>query len=627
MSAACTTDSLFYLSQKKLYLCSLHRDLKYSEEEAIRLVPPESAKMLLKVIDYCRKEVGVSLATYGNLVPASDCSSFNLNLQESLTDISSRLKDCICRKQYFKLEGLLREAKQLEDLLMNDKVFLKFSAAKNWKEAFDGIEGVREKTIDEIIKDLDKKYANILKITVKKLQEQRHDIQKRKDEEKTTLKSQLTSKNKTIRDLKNDIQKLKDTNSRNLKEKEKNHKNNMKNQKLTFLGQLEEKDKIRQQDVGRYKETIEALKQEIKQLNQGVSVQKKGISKSKQFRGKPKKNFPYSKEETKQEVINTSKYKAVVQESSERTSFSINNSSKPLGSPEEIFKQESEPQIETYSKQELREVYGSDSYYYYAFKESLKGKDMEILLYLNYLNKEELRFLENLKKKIPDLKCLKIANCEYEDLKTVNSFLKSYFPDKVGSFYFNDESSLSPIEECMEELIKISSKVSEDLFLYNFSMSQEQLETLISLNKNKRKLGFIRCKIKIFSVPDFGDSLEGSTLELLDLTGCGHENLSDWEDNDTHFENLVKGLAQSEDMKKNLENISVENCELPQEEPIKIFKKYKFEKAVKFNTPKPTPKPTPPPKISQTPNPYTSPTSQNTHSSSNPADPKDCTIF
>ncbi|CAI2386037.1 unnamed protein product [Moneuplotes crassus] len=405
MSAACTTDSLFYLSQKKLYLCSLHRDLKYSEEEAIRLVPPESAKMLLKVIDYCRKEVGVSLATYSNLVPASDCSSFNLNLQESLTDISSRLQDCICRKQYFKLEGLLREAKQLEDLLMNDKVFLKFSAAKNWKEAFDGIEGVREKTIDEIIKDLDKKYANILKITTKKLQEQRHDIQKRKDEEITTLKSQLTSKNKTIRDLKNDIQKLKDTNSRNLKEKEKNHKNNMKNQKLTFLGQLEEKDKIRQQDMGRYKETIEALKQEIKQLKQVVSVQKEDISKSKQSRGIPNQNIPYSKEETKQEVIDTSQSKTAVKESPKKASISMNNSCKPLARLKEIFKQESKPPVETYSKQELRELYKKGSGDYNKFKERLKGKDIDIWLFLNYWRGGDLRFC----KKKKESTCFKVT--------------------------------------------------------------------------------------------------------------------------------------------------------------------------------------------------------------------------
>lgn len=72
----------------------------------------------------------------------------------------------------------------------------------------------------------------------------------------------------------------------------------------------------------------------------------------------------------------------------------------------------------------------------------------------------------------------------------------------------------------------------------------------------------------------------------MDLNGCGHENLSDWEDNDTHFENLIKGLAQSEDMKKNLENICVKNCELPKEEPIKTLKKYEFKRAVQFNTPK-----------------------------------------
>ncbi|CAI2386036.1 unnamed protein product [Moneuplotes crassus] len=169
----------------------------------------------------------------------------------------------------------------------------------------------------------------------------------------------------------------------------------------------------------------------------------------------------------------------------------------------------------------------------------------------------------------------------------------------------------------MEELINISGKVEDELFLCNFSMSQEQLETLISINKNKIKLGFIKCKLKIASVPDFGDSLEGSTLKLLNLAGCGHEDLSDWEDNDTHFENLVKGLAQSEDMKKNLKNISVQNCELPKEEPMKTLKKYKFKRAVQFNTSKPI----------TSHNQESTTTTQNAHSSSDPDDPKDCTIF
>lgn len=100
----------------------------------------------------------------------------------------------------------------------------------------------------------------------------------------------------------------------------------MKNQKLTFLRQLEEKDKIRKQDVDRYKGTIEQLKQEVNKLKQDLNSQKQGISQSNQASNKLSKDSPYSKEETKGEftltstvrVFKPSHSKAVFQESSKK---------------------------------------------------------------------------------------------------------------------------------------------------------------------------------------------------------------------------------------------------------------------------------------------------------------------
>lgn len=74
---------------------------------------------------------------------------------------------------------------------------------------------------------------------------------------------------------------------------------------------------------------------------------------------------------------------------------------------------------------------------------------MEILL--NLYNRADLNFLEKIEKKIPDLKLLKIESYGSGGIKNKNSFFKNYFPDKVGSFYFNDGSCLTSVEEELME--------------------------------------------------------------------------------------------------------------------------------------------------------------------------------
>ncbi|CAI2365111.1 unnamed protein product [Moneuplotes crassus] len=233
--------------------------------------------------------------------------------------------------------------------------------------------------------------------------------------------------------------------------------------------------------------------------------------------------------------------------------------------------------IQTFSNREVTsllkdwEVYDEDN-----LKDKEIKFDQKTCLTLDLENDNHLEFLTKINKRIPDCRSISIASIPGEN-EVVKTFLRLYFPNKVEHFHFNEDSDLSGcLSFYMTELEALSSKVEERFWICNFEVSQHQMKTLLAKYKRKRWFGFYNCKLALSSVPDFGGTLKGSQLEILDLHCCGISDLGDWENNPAHFKNLIEGLAKEQDFKNNLKHILMWGCGMEKSQVEEILKKYEF---------------------------------------------------
>ena len=104
-------------------------------------------------------------------------------------------------------------------------------------------------------------------------------------------------------------------------------------------------------------------------------------------------------------------------------------------------------------------------------------------------------------------------------------------------------------------LLSVSDQVTGGLFLYNFEVSRENLIKFLTKNKTKKILVLNNCKLLLDKAPNFRDKLDGTCIEVLDLSGCGDAGHGDWRHNPRDFENLIKGLSKSSDFKASLKKI------------------------------------------------------------------------
>ncbi|CAI2363983.1 unnamed protein product [Moneuplotes crassus] len=149
----------------------------------------------------------------------------------------------------------------------------------------------------------------------------------------------------------------------------------------------------------------------------------------------------------------------------------------------------------------------------------------------------------------------------HENYREVKTFIANCFPNKVRELIFNyGTSQRCSLSFYLEELVGVSQRVTGALYICNFEVSQDQLVPFFSANRHKELFGFPYCKLDLSSAPYFGGSLAGSTLEGLVLDGCFGSLYGGCSNNESHFENLIAGLSQEEDFRKNLQNIYMLYC-------------------------------------------------------------------
>ncbi|CAI2359058.1 unnamed protein product [Moneuplotes crassus] len=276
----CKDRSQFYIIERKLYVCNTHKVAKYFTDDSIHLVPQDSVESLLKVIDQCRKELLVSPITQGYLGSEEEYNGFDTTIREAVDHISSSLRAVVLSKQFFKLEALFIEAKQLEDFIMNHELFIKHSTAKSWKEALGVVNEVVEKSSALVTKELHEEYASLFKRTADELRKQRTRIL----EEKSRLDIKLSEEKNKVKDLKEELKNQEKSLKQDMKMlkdqyEEKiegliNTQSQLEQTKSTLIDEAEQKDqqiselkediKSKSEDLERSHERIQNLEQKVK---------------------------------------------------------------------------------------------------------------------------------------------------------------------------------------------------------------------------------------------------------------------------------------------------------------------------------------------------------------------------
>ncbi|CAI2360650.1 unnamed protein product [Moneuplotes crassus] len=308
----CKNRSIFYLTCSGKYVCSDDKAARYNEyavdldEECIPLITPEPVKALLRTINQCRKELEFSPFTFGHLSTPEEYEGLNLTIKGHIEDILIQLEAAQRKKTYYMFECLLQQAKKVEKILTQDKIFQKYAVIKLWKEAESAITGdlqvnsasISEQLIEEsknpqnfllpynfqsnpLLEEIlilqRSKHLSHLEQTVSQLKTQRRGVQSDHQKLISELQSKRTRKKLKIRNLRLNLK-------AQIKEKSKaqeEYKNSLKSKQRDIaemqkvIGKLEEESKKSEIENFRLKQSIsdgiETLKRERLE-NQAVRV-------------------------------------------------------------------------------------------------------------------------------------------------------------------------------------------------------------------------------------------------------------------------------------------------------------------------------------------------------------------
>ncbi|CAI2367784.1 unnamed protein product [Moneuplotes crassus] len=157
---------------------------------------------------------------------------------------------------------------------------------------------------------------------------------------------------------------------------------------------------------------------------------------------------------------------------------------------------------------------------------------------------------------LPNLRELKIENLNRRKPPALKRFLKNSFPRRVENLFlsFFRANSIN-MDKYLREILHASYKVQSIIVICCIDISLRALVRLFSACRNKEQVIFVECYIDVEKVPDFGHSLDGSTISSISFLSCkiyGQQGIRL-----SGFSNLVEGFSKSQDFKKSLKTILV----------------------------------------------------------------------
>mmetsp|Transcript_29295 Transcript_29295/g.25903 ORF Transcript_29295/g.25903 Transcript_29295/m.25903 type:complete len:359 (+) Transcript_29295:427-1503(+) len=202
------------------------------------------------------------------------------------------------------------------------------------------------------------------------------------------------------------------------------------------------------------------------------------------------------------------------------------------------------------------------------------------------LNKEESKNLVHFCQlfELPIIKELRFFNVhKFKSPAVLNNFLENTVPSELLKFSFRSHFSFKE-ESCLQyvdSLNKVLKNVKKRIEFTSFCFQTDSFVKIMISTKNCNNLNFPQCYFSPEEEFSFNDGLKGATFTHLNFHCTGKNSFWNKEKNETkayQFLNIMKALAESEDVKEHLESINLEECEIAKEVATDILKKVGLEK-------------------------------------------------
>ncbi|CAI2365061.1 unnamed protein product [Moneuplotes crassus] len=189
-----------------------------------------------------------------------------------------------------------------------------------------------------------------------------------------------------------------------------------------------------------------------------------------------------------------------------------------------------------------------NAYYFHCFKEELgylKLSDWHIIKKASHMNFYfQQKIYQNFVKKQNFLgsstsKCFNLFQMKTEGENNVD-FLNFSFPKKMTSLYIDSNwLPLWSISNVLESITRISTKVLNRMWIYNFRIDAKQFKRVMVAYKHVKRIHIHCCKLSIPKAIDFSQSLRNTKIKELDFYRSGSPNYSDWRSNPQELAYLI----------------------------------------------------------------------------------------
>ncbi|CAI2375947.1 unnamed protein product [Moneuplotes crassus] len=180
--------------------------------------------------------------------------------------------------------------------------------------------------------------------------------------------------------------------------------------------------------------------------------------------------------------------------------------------------------------------------------------DIAYDLMINNNRQSSRKLLKSLKSLTIDT--IKVINASPKNKRILKNFLQNSFPRRVKDFTLLNQNKDSLLnEKYLRGVSNISHQITTNVTFTNFKISQSSLMRILSACRDKEEILFYSCHISVEKVPEFGHSLDGSTIKTMNFCNSQIVAFFKQEMDFCSLLNLIKGLSKSEDFRKSLSRI------------------------------------------------------------------------
>ena len=160
------------------------------------------------------------------------------------------------------------------------------------------------------------------------------------------------------------------------------------------------------------------------------------------------------------------------------------------------------------------------------------------------------------------------------DSKFVRAF-SSNLSKNQKQFYFNYNSSSKMESSKYIRELRLAAENTADYFgVQNLTFTVEDFKSLVVSARNVKTLYIYNSSIPLDSKFDFGDQLDSSDIQNLNVQSCGNTANGDWAVHPERFENLLEAISNSLALRNSLKTLYIADYGVSKEKAEQVCKKY-----------------------------------------------------